>query len=134
MQTIRLLSDRQVSGRPAGGFPSMLPMGRPFAKAQQDTQFELRRRSLIRLGRRKPLARVASLLLAISRNNSCEGRDPNLVPDALTSGFIADLLGVSVARLADLLVELASHGLVQASPAGLRLLNIGALESLVDAH
>ena len=137
MQTsvaIRSLNEHQLSGGLAGGIPGVQPIGRPFGKAQQDTDFELRRRSLVRSGSRKPLERVASLLVAISRNNSYEGRDPTSVPDALTSGFIADLFGMSVGLLADLLVELAAHGLVQASPtSGLRLIDIGALERLADA-
>ena len=132
---MRSSNDHQFPGGLRGGVPGAWPTARSFGKAKHDTEFELRRKSLVRCGARRPIERMASLLLAISRNNSYEGRDPNSIPDALTSGFIADLLGVSVSLLADLLVELDGHGLVEASPAhGLRLVDIGGLERLADAH
>jgi hypothetical protein len=132
---MRSSNEHQFSGGLTGGVPGAWPTARSFGKAKHDTEFELRRNALVRSGARRPIERLASLLLAISRNNSYEGRDPNSIPDALTSGFVGDLLGVSVALLADLLVELASHGLVEASPAhGLRLVDIGGLEKLADAH
>lgn len=85
--------------------------------------------------RNDPLARVASLLLAISQINIYEGRDPSALPDALTSGFVADLLGLSVADLADLLVELQRRGLVAVTPpSGLRLTNTAALAQLAGVH
>ncbi len=81
----------------------------------------------------QPLARVAALLLSISQNNSYEGRDPTAVPDALTSGFVADLLGVDIATLAGLLVDLRRRGLVECDTgATLRLKDLGGLEELVN--
>ena len=50
--------------------------------------------------------RVAALLSSISHNNRYEGRDPAVIPDCFSSGFVADLLGLGVADLADALVEL----------------------------
>ena len=58
----------------------------------------------------KPLSRVAALLVSISRNNGYEGRDPRVMPDTLTSGFVADLLGLDIASLAALLVDLRRRG------------------------
>jgi len=79
--------------------------------------------------------RLAALLTAISRNNAYEGRDPALVPDALSCGFVAELLGMGVAQLAELLAALEQLGLVACTPDGaLRLMDVCALESLVDAH
>ena len=84
---------------------------------------------------RTRLQRVAALLSAISRNNSHEGRDPVLIPDCLTSGFVADLLGLRVSDLADALVELEHRGLVaQAQGSALRLTNPPELERLIEAH
>jgi CRP-like cAMP-binding protein len=84
---------------------------------------------------RSTAQRLAALLTSISRNNSYEGRDPQLIPDSLASGFVADLLGVEVSDLAESLVELEHQGFVtQAQSGGLRLVNLRALESLADAH
>jgi len=84
---------------------------------------------------RTTVQRLAALLSGISRNNSYEGRGPCLIPDSLTSGFVADLLGVKVSDLAESLVELEHLGLVtQAQTGGVRLTNLRALEGLGDAH
>ena len=84
---------------------------------------------------RTRLQRVAALLSAISRNNSHEGRDPVLIPDCLTSGFVADLLGLRVSDLADALVELEQRGLVaQAQGSALRLTNLPELERLIESR
>src|SRR5262245_57794876 len=77
-----------------------------------DRSMDARRRRLDGDGRADPLARVASLLIAISRNNSYEGRNPNHVPETLSSGFVADLLGLDITVLAAYLVELRNLGLL----------------------
>lgn len=80
-----------------------------------------------------PLARVAALLLSISRNNSYEGRNPAVVPDALRSGFVADLLGVEIGTLAALLVDLRRRGIVECgSESSLYLKDIRALERIAN--
>jgi hypothetical protein len=76
---------------------------------------EERRRSLAAT---ESHVRVAALLSAISRNNRYEGRDPAIIPDCFSSGFVADLLGLSVSHLADALVELKRRGLVREPPSG----------------
>lgn len=116
--------------------PNLVPGPRRGLRQQAavDQGTEARRRLLADAGKNEPLARVAALLIAISRNNSYEGRDPTAVPDALTSGFVADLLGVEIATLAAHLVELRERGLVDQQPStGLRLKNIAGLETLADA-
>ena len=81
-----------------------------------------------------PLSRVAALLVSISRNNSYEGRDPQSMPDTLTSGFVADLLALDIGSLADLLVDLRRRGLIDSGPSStLRLKDIPGLEALADA-
>lgn len=80
----------------------------------------------------QPLARVAALLVSIAQTNTYEGRDPTVVPDALTSGFVADLLGVEIGTLAALLVDLRRRGLIDNDPAGLRLKDIEGLERLIS--
>jgi hypothetical protein len=80
----------------------------------------------------EPLARVAALLVSISQNNRYEGRDPNLMPDAFSSGFVADLLGMDIDELATQLIELNRRGLVEACGSALRLKDLTALESLAN--
>ena len=84
---------------------------------------------------RTSLQRVAALLSSISRNNTYEGRDPGIISDALTSGFVAELLGLRFSDLANSLVELERLGLVAQGQGGaLRLLDPPALDRLIDAH
>jgi hypothetical protein len=73
---------------------------------------------------------LAALLIGISLNNGYEGRDPLAISDSLASGFVAELLGVSIGALADALKALHQRGLVKAEGHGLRLTNILALEEL----
>ena len=74
------------------------------------------------------------MLVSISRNNGYEGRDPHVMPDALTSGFVADLLEIDIASLSALLVDLQRRGLIDNDPpSGLRLKDLAALEALADA-
>lgn len=81
----------------------------------------------------QPLVRVAALLLSISQNNLYEGRDAQTVPDALTSGFVADLLGVDIGTLAALLVDLRQRGLIEnGSNSTLRIKDVNGLEKLVN--
>jgi hypothetical protein len=79
-----------------------------------------------------PLARIAALLVSISRNNGYEGRDPSVMPDALTSGFVADLIGVDIDELATLLLDLSRRGLVESGPSNLTLKDIPGLERLAN--
>ena len=65
-----------------------------IAPVEVDDALTARRRSLEIAAADKPLSRVAALLVSISRNNGYEGRDPHVMPDALTSGFVADPLGM----------------------------------------
>ena len=81
----------------------------------------------------EPLAKVAALLIAISQNNTYEGRDPSQVPDALSSGFVADLLGVDVETLASLLIDLRRRGLIEpGDDHTLRLKDLDGLHQLVN--
>ncbi len=78
----------------------------------------------------RTINQLAALLIGISRNNQYEGRDPTCIPDNLASGFVAELLGVKIGRLAGALIALQQRGLVKAEGHGLRLTNVIALERL----
>ena len=104
------------------------------APVEVDDALTARRRSLEIAATDKPLARVAALLVSISRNNGYEGRDPRVMPDTLTSGFVADLLGIDIASLSALLVDLRRRGLIDSEPSSaLRLKDLAGLETLADA-
>jgi hypothetical protein len=104
-------------------------------KDDADAAINLHRRSTASFASHNPLQRIAALLIGISRNNQYEGRDPHAVPDSLTSGFVAELLGIEVPALAGLLITLEDEGLVAPVPgAGLSLTNLAGLERLADAH
>ena len=96
--------------------------------------FEARRRAILSAGNRAPLERVGAFLLAISRNNGHEGRDPAAIPETLTCGFVAELLGFPIATLASLLKVLEERGLVSTDAhSGLRLTDLAGLEKLARA-
>ena len=84
------------------------------------------------VARRRSLAATDSHV-SISRNNRYEGRDPAVILDCFSSGFVADLLGLSVSDLADTLVELKHRGLVEAQGSALRLSDLSALEKLIES-
>ena len=93
-----------------------------------------RRRTVEIAASDEPLGRVAALLVSISRNNSYEGRDSRVIPDTLTSGFVADLLGLEIGSLAALLVDLRRRGLIDSAPSSSLLLkDLDGLEMLADA-
>lgn len=99
-----------------------------------DREFAFRRRLLTRASlRRRPVSRVAALLLALSQLNKNEGRDPTLMSDSLSCGVVADWLGLDLDSLADALVELEKKELIRPSPPqGLRLIDFAGLEELAN--
>jgi CRP/FNR family transcriptional regulator len=102
--------------------------------AEVEDEMTARRRAIETATSAEPLGRVAALLVSISRNNSYEGRDPRVIPDTLTSGFVADLLGLEIGSLAALLVDLRHRGLIDSAPSSTLLLkDLGGLEMLADA-
>ena len=107
---------------------------RSHRPVEVEDEMTARRRAVAIATSDKPLARVAALLVSISRNNSYEGRDPRQLPDTLTSGFVADLLGIDIGSLAALLVDLRRLGLIDSDPSSALLLkDISGLEMLADA-
>jgi CRP/FNR family transcriptional regulator len=96
-----------------------------------EREFASLRQKHVEAGLGKPLVRLAAFLVAVSRHNALEGRDPNLVDDSLNCAVIADYLGMRLDVLAWALMELESRGLVQpALDHGLRLLDVPALDAV----
>jgi CRP/FNR family transcriptional regulator len=100
-----------------------------------EREFELRRTSIVKRGQENPVERVAAFLVALSRNNALEGRDPGVISDSMGCGIAADYLGLSIEKLGALLVELRNGGLIDICPdKSLRILNIEALQELANRH
>ncbi len=79
-----------------------------------------------------PLRRVAALFVTLSRYNTYEGRDADVITDSLKCGAAAGHLGMSVDLLAQQLAELEARGLIEPCEKGLRLLDMGTLVRLAD--
>src|SRR5262249_16697905 len=100
-----------------------------------DKEVDFVRETLVKSGRENPVERVAAFLVALSRNNKDEGRDPSIITDSMQCGVVATYLSMSVDALAKLLAELQSLGLIEPpSPRGLRLKDLNALEHLAGTH
>ena len=98
-----------------------------------EREFEFLRRSSVKFSRENPLGRVAAFLLALSRQNAHEGRDPALLLQPLQCGVVADFLALSIDRLGAFLVQLNQRGIIEQIPGGLRLIDVAAIERLAGA-
>ena len=102
-----------------------------YAEALQ-REFAFRRQEVLS-GDRKPVSRVAALLLVLSRRNTEEGRDPRVIGDTLDCGTAAGYLGLDLETLGRTLVELEKAGAVERCPPhSLRLTDQTRLASLAD--
>lgn len=84
-------------------------------------------------GRSAPVERVAAFLIAVSRHNSNEGRDPAIISDSLKSGVVIGLLNLDFNALERSLIKLQRMGVIETSTAGsLYLKDIKAIERIAD--
>jgi CRP/FNR family transcriptional regulator len=98
-----------------------------------EREFAFRRDHVSNEGRVRPLVQLAAFLIAVSRQNEDEGRDPTIIDDTLECAVVAGYLGLSVESLESVLVELEELGLVQPAPRhGLRIADMERLEALAD--
>jgi CRP/FNR family transcriptional regulator, anaerobic regulatory protein len=99
-----------------------------------ERELEFVRKTLVQSGNQNALERVAALFIFLSRNNQYEGRDPNIIPDSLTCGAVANYLGFNIDVLSCTLMELEQRGLIERCfPSGLRLKDLTAIERLAGA-
>lgn len=99
-----------------------------------EREFDHLRDRAIRGGRETaPTARLANFLLALASLNGPEGRDPALISDDVTAGFVAERLDMSIEKLGAALLSLKKEGAVTETPAGLRIVDATALQRLADA-
>ena len=117
---------------PLSSIPELIE---PDAKAKlkqaeaTEREFAFRRKALCNLTKDHPVERVAAFLVAVSRLNEVEGRDPSIVPDTLNCGVVAKYLGLDIDTLQESLVELQSRELIEQCPAqGLRICDRNKLD------
>lgn len=79
-----------------------------------------------------PIQRVANYLAAVSGINASEGRDPRVVSEDISSAYVAEQLQLDIDAVSDALARLQRSGLIDVSDAGLRILDMPALEKLAD--
>lgn len=100
-----------------------------------EREFAFRRNQVSNAGRAAPLVQLAAFLVAVSRQNEDEGRDPKIIDDTLECAVVAGYLGISVECLESVLVELEELGLVQSAPHhGLRITDMERLEALAHEN
>ena len=96
----------------------------------REREFEYLRNSALKATLRLPIGRVANFLLAIVGVNASEGREPLIVTDDVSSGYVAEQLHMSVDTLSQALLNLRQSGLIDVSGHVLRILNLAALETM----
>lgn len=77
--------------------------------------------------------RVANFLLALSNLSAMEGRDPALISDDITAGFVAEKLNMSIDNLGAALLRLKSEGAVKETSSGLRIVDTKTLQKVANA-
>lgn len=95
-----------------------------------EREFNYLRDAALNSGKRAPVERLACYLLAIANSNEPEGP---LIPDEVSSGYVAERLDMSVDTLCAALVGLEKKGLVASTELGLKITDRGELEKLANA-
>lgn len=94
-------------------------------------EFAYRKTMLARRGQFTVAECLASFLIAVSRQNKHEGRDPAIVTETFTCGAVARLLGISIDELARALILLKTCGLIDDIAGGsLHIKSVEALEAV----
>jgi len=135
ISTAQAVVETEVSAISAEDFAGVVEADALVAarvSAQDDREFAYMRARAVKSGEEKPVERVASLLTALSHLGIPEGRDPMLIPDEIASDAVAEHLHMSRDSVANVLSELEDRGLIRASSAGVRIINMSGLEKLAD--
>jgi len=98
-----------------------------------EREFEYQRDKSLALSQVPATARVANFLLALSSLNGPEGRDPSVISDEITAGFVAEKLDLSIDKLSAALLQLKRDGAVKETASGLRILDTQCLQRAADA-
>jgi CRP/FNR family transcriptional regulator len=136
VSTAQAIAETVVSLVPATEFEEAVEANGELASrvaAAADREFEYVRARALASARAKPVQRVALFLSALSHISAREGRDPALVTDELSSGFVAEHLDLSIDALTGALRELETRGMVRATSSGLEIADLKALEKFARA-
>jgi CRP/FNR family transcriptional regulator len=98
-----------------------------------EREFDYLRDKTVAAAQGTATARLANFLLALSSMNAPEGRDPDLISDDVTAGFVAEKLNMSIDKLGAALLCLKKEGAVRETPAGLRIVDALSLQRMADA-
>jgi len=136
ISTAQAVVETEVSAVSAEDFGRALEADAQLAArvaAADDREFAYARSRAVKTGEDKPVERVASLLTALSHLSVPEGRDPSLITDEIASEAVAERLHMSRDSVVHVLCELEDRGLIRASSAGVRIVDMSGLEKLADA-
>ena len=98
-----------------------------------EREFEYLRAKTINTPPLAPVERLANFLLAILGASGERGTGELIIPDDVTSGFVADQLRMSVDTLAMALLSLRRSGAVEVSSSGLHVLDVERLQLVAGA-
>lgn len=100
-----------------------------------ERDFEARKVQLTDRRATTALECVASFLVAISRQNVYEGRDPLVISDSLTCGVVGELLKMNLDVLAQSLLQLKKIGIIADGPGDeIVIRDLGTLIMIADAE
>ncbi len=113
---------RMASRDPSLGLKLYEAMSRELAAAQDH---------LFTIGQRSAAERLACFLLALSRRNARQGRNPALIVLPMTRSDIADFLGLTIETISRTLTKLRSAKVIDLEQCTLvRIINTALLERL----
>lgn len=98
-----------------------------------DREFDVVRRRALGTGRRTPLHRVASYILAVAHMDCASGETGDILADLKSGPALANLLEIGAADLTAALADLEARGLVATTPVGVVIRDRLGLEALSDA-
>ncbi len=136
ISTSQAVVETEVTAVSADDFAAALEADAQLAArvaVADDREFTYARGRALKSGENKPVERVASLLTALSHLGVPEGRDPTLITDEIASDAVAERLHMTRDGVVNVLSELEDRGLIRASSAGVRIINMRGLEKLADA-
>ncbi len=131
----RALLDSTVTAFPIDALPDLVkndPRAQAKLGMSVEREFEARRDELVSAGRRRPIERVAALLVTSARTNVQQGRPAEIIKDTWKCGVIADLLQLTLDDLSAILVDLQRRGLITQAGPDLQLTDLPALEAMSD--
>ena len=102
--------------------------------AAGEREFEFLRAKSAHTALLPPLQKVASYLVAIASIEQSEGRASVLVSDEVASGYVADLLHMSIDALAMSLLSLRRSGILELSSNRLTIVDLPRLEAVATSQ